>query len=196
MSKVVIMAMAVSLSLSLSAFCENEITIPRGFAVGFGLGQRAGDLSASLNITSPYMHFKLRPNAKNCFAIRLSGDFRTKNEVPIGGTADSLMSYGAARIGCVGGVDVTNLIRMYTEVGGVSVFPTAELASSKNPCFGVYGYLGSEVFIGRNLISKNTSIFMEIGYESGFSEHRFDKLANRPYMEYGPTACAGGRFYF
>jgi hypothetical protein len=196
MRKVVFMAMAISLSLSLSAFCENEITTPRSFSLGFGLGQRAGDLSASLNITSPYMHFKLHPNDKNGFAIRVSGDFRTKNEVPIGGTADSLMSYCAARIGIIRGIDVSNLIRMYTEVGGVSVFPTAELASSKIPCFGVYGYLGSEVFIGRNLITKNTSIFMEIGYESGFSEHRFDKLANRPYMEFGPTACAGGRFYF
>lgn len=188
-------AMAISLSLSVSAFCEEEITSPRDFAFGFNLGQRAGDLSYGFNVTSPYIHLKIGPNPRSWCAIRISGDVRIKNDIPIGGTIDSLMSYYAARIGYVGGVDVSNLIRMYCELGGVSVFPTTELASTTNPHFGMYGYIGSEVFVGRNLLTRNTGIFMEIGYDCGFADNRFDKLANRPFMGWGTTACAGARFY-
>jgi hypothetical protein len=195
MWKVGIMAVVVPLSLCLSAFCEEEITIPRSFALGFSMGQQAGDVSASFNVTSPYIHIKISPNPHAWCAIRLSGDSRIKSAIPIGGTTDSLWSYFAARIGYVGAVEVSNFMKMYSEIGGVSVFPTAELASSTKPRFGIYGYLGSEVFIGKNLLTKNTSIFMQIGYEGPFTDHRFDKLVNSPIMGWGATACAGGRFY-
>jgi hypothetical protein len=196
MWKIGFIALSVSLfALCLPAFCEEEITIPRSFALGFSLGQRAGDLSASFNVTSPYIHIKISPNPRYWGAIRISGDSRIKSAIPAGGTIDSLMEYFAARIGCVGGSDVSNLIRMYCEFGGVSVFPTTELASTTNPHFGIYGYIGNEVFVGKNLFTKHTSIFMEIGYECGSADNRFDKLANRPFMVWGTTACAGGRFY-
>jgi len=196
MWKVGIMAVAIPFSLCLSAFCEEEVTNPRGFALGFSIGQRAGDVAASLNVTSPYIHIKRSPNPRSWGAIRISGDCRIKTATPTEGTADSMFSYFTARVGFVGAIEVSNMIRMYEEIGCVSVFPTAELASSTKPCFGGYAYLGSEVFLGKNLLTKNTSIFMEIGFDTEtFSMHRFDKLVNSPIVGWGATACAGGRFY-
>ena len=195
MWKVGIMAVAVPLSLCISAFCEEEVTSPRGFAIGFGLGQQAGDMAINLNVTSPYMHIKISPNPHNWCAIRINGDYLMKSANLTGETTDSLWSYFAARIGYVGAFEVSSFMKIYAEVGGVSVFPTAELASSTNPGFGSYGYLGSEVYYGKNLLTKNTSIFMEIGFESPFTENRFDKLANRPYIGWGATVRAGARLY-
>lgn len=195
MWKVGIMAVAVPLFLCLSAFCEEEVTIPRGYAIGFGMGQQDGDVSIGLNVTSRYLHVKRSPNPRSWCAFRLSGDYRTKTATPIGGTADSVFSYFSGRVGFVGSAEVFNMLRMYEEVGCVSVFPSAELASSKNPSFGLYGYIGSEVFVGKNLLTKNTSIFMEIGIEGFLTEHRFDKLVNSPFVGWGATVRAGGRFY-
>jgi hypothetical protein len=151
--------------LSLSAFCEEEITIPKGFALGVGMGQRAGDVSVDINVTSPYLHHKVGPMTRYYNAFRISGDYRMKSATSIGGTTDSIMEYYVARIGIIGAIEVSNFIRMYADVGGESVFPTAELASSTDPCFGLYGSIGSEVFVGRNLVARNGSIFMEIGIE-------------------------------
>jgi hypothetical protein len=195
MWKAGIVALVIPLSLCLSAFCEEEITIPRGFALGFELGQQTGDIAINVNVTSPYIHIKKSPNPHAWCAIRLSVDSRTISAIPTGGTTDSLWSYFAARIGYVGAVEVTNFMKMFVELGGVSVFPTAELASSTNLCFGYYEYIGSEVFIGKNLLTKNTSIFMEIGLEGPLREFRFDKLAHRPYIGWGSTVRAGARFY-
>ena len=195
MWKVGIMEVAVPLTLCLSAFCEEEITSPKGFAIGFGLGQQAGDMALNLNVTSPYMHIKRTPNPHTWCAIRISGDYLNKSANLTGETTDSLWSYFAAQIGYVVAYEVSSFMKIYAEVGGVSVLPTDELASSTNPCFGLYGYIGNEVFYGKNLFTKNTSIFMEIGYESPLRENRFDKLANRPYIGWGTTARAGARLY-
>jgi hypothetical protein len=187
--------LVVSLSLCLSAFCEEEITSPKGFALGFGLGQQAGDITINLNVTSPYMHIKRTPNPNTWCAIRISGDCLTKSANLDGESTDSLWSYFAARIGYVVSFEVSSFMKIYTEVGGAYVFPPSELASSTNPCFSLYGYVGNEVFYGKNLFTKNTSMFMEIGYESPLTENRFDKLANRPYIGWGATVRAGARLY-
>jgi hypothetical protein len=187
--------LAVSLSLCLSAFCEEEVTIPRGFAIGFGLGQQTGDMTININVTSPYLYIKKTPNPHTWCAVRISGDCLTKSANLDGETTDSLWSYLAARIGYVGAFEVSSFMKVFAEVGGVSVFPTTALASSTNPCFGLYGYVGNEVFYGKNLFTKNTSVFMEIGYESPLTENRFDKLANRPYIGWGTTVRAGARLY-
>jgi hypothetical protein len=195
MLKTGFVTLMISLSLCISAFCEEETAGPKGFSYGFGMGQQTSDVSISLNITSPYFHFNKKPNPRSWCAIRVSGDYRIKSATPIGGTADSVMSYFDARIGFVKAEEVSKLIRMYEEFGCISIFPTTKLASSTVPRFGLYGYLGGEVFVGKNLMTKSTSIFMEIGVESTFTEHRFDKITNRPLIGMGPTMRAGGRFY-
>ena len=195
MRNVLVTSMAALLWLSVSAFCEKEVKSHRSFSFGFSLGQRAGDVAESIILTSPYMHSIFSQNPCSRFAIRLSGDLRIKKDILTGETIESLQLYYATRLGLVGIVDFEKRLRFYDEIGLVSVIPTTEMASSQNPRFGLYGYLGSEFLMGKNLLTRNTSLFMEIGLEGLYSEHRFDKLTNRPLMGWGPTVSAGVRFY-
>ena len=195
MRNVFVTSMAALLLLSVSAFCEEEVKSHRSLSFGFSLVQRAGDVAESIILTSPYKHTRILPKRQTKYAIRLSGDLRYKNGLPDGKSTESLMIYYAARLGFVGTADIAKQFRLYEEFGCVSVFPTAELSSSTKPRIGLYGYLGSEFLLGKNLLTRNTSLFMEIGLEGLYSEHRFDKLTNRPLMGWGPTASAGVRFY-
>jgi hypothetical protein len=195
MLKIFGMAAAVSLTLCTSVFCEDTVIIPRGFSFGIGFGQQDGDVAVSLNATSPYMHFKRCPRPRTFGAVRIHGVYRIKNAVSAGATADSLMSYYAARIGFVGSDEVTDAIRVYEEVGCVSVFPTSAMASNKKPGVGIYGNIGGEIMIGKNVVTRNTGVYMEIGIASFLSEQRFDKLANSPLMGFGATVGGGARFY-
>ena len=195
MNKHACLAMALGLAFCSPAFCQKEITVPMGPAIGVSMGQRSGDLSVGLDVTTPYLQFPTY-NGRSESAIRLSGDMRLKEGVPLGAAKDSIELYYVARLGYVGGIRVTNFIRMYAEVGGMAVFPTAELSSSTNPHFGAYGHFGGEVFLGKNILNKNTCIYFEIGEEAnGSGEARFDKLNNSPLMGTGPTACGGVRYY-
>jgi hypothetical protein len=195
MNRFVIMMMAVSLTIYIPAICE-EIMVPKGPAIGFSMGQRAGDVSIGLDVTSPYFHFPIDPNIRNESAFRISGDLRLKKGIPVGGTSDSMEPYYATRVGYVGGIRMNNCIRMFVEIGGMAVFPTNALANSTNPHFGAYGNLGGEFFLGKNLLTKNVGLYFEIGEEvSGSGKARFDKLAGSPLMCLGPTACAGVRYY-
>jgi hypothetical protein len=195
MRNVFLTAMVALLLLSVSAFCEEKAKNHSSFSFGFSAGQRAGDVTESIILTSPYKKTRIFPNRQTNYAIRLSGDLRYKNGIPDGKSMESLMVYYAARFGLVGTADIAKLLRLYEEFGCVSVFPTAELSSATKPRIGLYGYFGSEFLLGKNLLTRGTSTFMEIGLEGLYSEHRFDKLANRPLMGWGPTASAGVRFY-
>jgi len=68
----------ISLSLGSSAFCEEQTAGPKKFAYGFGMGQQAGDVSISLNVTSPYFSLSKKPCPRSWSAIRISGDYRVK----------------------------------------------------------------------------------------------------------------------
>ena len=198
MNKYGCLAMALGLAFCSPAFCQKEITVPMGPAIGVSMGQRSGDLSVGLDVTTPYLQFPNNPlyNGRYECAIRLSGDMRLKEGVQLGAAKDSIEPYYVARLGYVGGIRVTNFIRMYAEVGGMAVFPTAELSSSTNPHFGADGHFGGEVFLGKNNLNINTGIYFEIGEEvNGSGEARFDKLNNSPLMSTGPTACGGARLY-
>lgn len=49
-------AIVVGLTICVPAFSQ-EITNPKGLAFGVSVGQRAGDLSIGLDVTSPYFKF-------------------------------------------------------------------------------------------------------------------------------------------
>jgi hypothetical protein len=185
------LAMAIGMTICVPASSE-EIVIPKGPALGISIGQRAGDFSVGLDVTSPFFIFKNRS------AIRVGGDFRLKEGVLVGGTKSLMEPYFAARIGYVRGIPVNNCIRMFSEIGGMAVFPTNDLASSKNPHYGAYGHFGGEFVLDKNSnpFNKSAGIYFEIGGEvNGSGKARFDKLNGIPIMGTGATACAGVRYY-
>jgi hypothetical protein len=190
----VFMAMTVALSICFPAICQ-EIEVPQGFAFGLSGGQRAGDLSVGLDVTSPYFHYPWAKENKNTFAIRAGGDMRLKKGVLLDGTRDTMMRYFTARISYVGGFPVSDYLRMYDEIGGMALFPPNDVATSTNPYFGAYGHYGTEVFIGKNAVTKKVSMYFEIGVEVNSGKARLDKLVNSPMIGWGSSACFGGRFY-
>ena len=192
MRKKIFAALTFGFVLCGASFCQ-EVVVPGGPGFGLSVGERGGDWTLGLDVTSPYIRIK-GALGDGFLAFRAGGDVTLMEGIPLGNTtmAWEAPAYVTARLGLIGGGRWPNdYFRLYGEVGGVALFPTSAVALSLDPRFGLYANFGVEFFQDE---TKQHCLFIEIGEQLVFGVGA-DNFIGSPSMGQGPTVTAGYRIY-
>ena len=153
-------------------------------ALGFGLGDAAGNMGINLELSSPSF-------ISGIFTIRAESqmDFLSayKDNPDV-----AWETFSSHKIGIAAAPGRTKgPIRLYGEFGGLLVLP-AESVSGDTMQWGIYGYFGFEFY--ETPETSPIAYYIECGTNSLFAEA--DKLPDSPDYYSGFTVRTGLRYYF
>lgn len=185
--KRLLLAVAVGMTFIVTAFSQ-EVTIPKGVEIGVSIGERAGVWGETLDLTSPYF-----PLFNGAFAaIKLGGDAYVLGGLSTSGSSETWGAYYAARLGFVVARALSQNLALYSNLGGLMLFPTSDVSSSTDPQYGFFVSVGFEFFPLKNRL---TGAFFEVGDQTTFSPIGADKIQGSPLIGTGPIISTGARFH-
>lgn len=163
-----------------------EAQVQGGIAIDSSLGMRGGSMAESLSITSPYLSLGNR-----LIAIKLSGDASLAiGQAP--GSSEILKSaFWSTRLGFTSKKEINDYIATSFDMGGVLLFPDAEISTSDLLHFGVYADISVDFFLDS---TKKKSIYFSAGYQYLIDPLIADRYTGNDLLGTGASVSAGIRF--
>jgi hypothetical protein len=172
--------------LSGALWCQVTQTAT-GPELGLSVGQRGGDSSVSIDLTSPYLKL-----LDGYVALRAAGDgYITGGQLASSSTA-SYDSYFSTRLGIVAKKAISDNIDIFSEIGALLLFPNRKISTSTDSRWGFYGDVGLDFYTDA---SKKLSWFIDAGYQLTIDPLLADKYTGAQLLGSGATVSAGCKFH-
>jgi hypothetical protein len=183
MKKSLILALSI---LSLTGTARAQVQGGNIIGIEDSLGMRGGSMAQTLSIVSPYIKL-----GNGLIAIKASGDASMAIGQEIGSGEILYSPFWSTRLGFTLKREINDYISASFDMGGVLVFPNAEISTSESLHYGAYADIGVDFYLDSG---KKKSIYLSAGYQCLVDPLVADKYTGNDILGTGADVSAGIRF--